>query len=238
MVATEATIEAIIAEQAPSANGWFQLQVPTDGLSISVKKIVRHTGEGKPVETRDILKKLKGHKVIYGVDVNAIESLLKLVELNQIPEKPVVIAKSDVTQGKDGKLEWCIDGIEEKGAEIVVAADMQIAILLNAIKGSPGKNVFGKMKQPRPIFDPQLNNGIGICVEEQENGEFIYKTEYAGELKFVDGGIGTLFIFRHRRSNGHVSSGRRRLELVSRTRTFTLLQCKNSNTRWPTGYCQ
>lgn len=179
-------IEAVIAEQVPSSNGWFQLVVPSDGSTVCVKKIVAHAGEGKPVESRDILKKLKSHKVVHGVDINAITHLLELVELNQIPEKPVVIANSDVTQGKDGKLEWCIAGIEDKGSDIVVAPDMPIAILRKAIKGKPGRNVFGKTLQPRPVIDPQLHAGAGIRVEEDADGEFVYETIYAGELKFDD----------------------------------------------------
>jgi uncharacterized protein len=184
-----AATEAALAEQTASSNGWFQIAIPGDGSTVSIKKIVRHAGDGKPVESKDILKKLKAEKVVHGIDLSAIDNLLNLVEANQIPEEAVVIASSDVEQGEDGNLQWCIEGVGEKDSQIIVAPDMRIATRRLAVKGKPGKNVLGKAKQPKPIFDPQLNAGPGICAEEDENGEFIYKTEYAGELKYVDDSI-------------------------------------------------
>ncbi len=181
-----AATEAAVAEEIPSSNGWFQLVVPGDGSAARLKKIVRHTGNGKPVEAVDILKKLKEQKVVYGIDVDAIENVLNLVEASQIPEEAVIIACSDVTEGSNGQLQWCIDGIGGKDVELIVAPDMPVAIRRRAIKGKPGRNIFGKSRQARPVFDPQLNAGTGIRVEENADGEFVYVTNYAGELRYEE----------------------------------------------------
>ncbi|NKB38093.1 MAG: DUF342 domain-containing protein [Gammaproteobacteria bacterium] len=186
MAVSEAVIRESMNEDPPASNGWFQLAVPAEGSTVSVKKIVRHIGDGKPVDISDILKKLKGHKVVHGVNADAIYELLQKVEDNDIPEDAVVIASSDVIQGEDGALEWHIEGLEDKGSETMVCADMHIATLKKAIKGKPGKNVFGKIKQPRPIYDPQIQPGNGISVEEESEGVFVYKSEYAGELKIEE----------------------------------------------------
>ncbi|MFT5132253.1 MAG: hypothetical protein ACI9SC_000718 [Gammaproteobacteria bacterium] len=194
MAATEATIAAELKEEAPSSNGWFQLVIPSDGSTVSIKKIVRHTGKGLPVDLRSILKKLKEAKVVHGIDIKSIENLLHVLEANQSPEVPLVIASSDVEEGVDGELRWSMEGIENLGSDFVVAPDMQIAIRRAAVKGKGGKNVLGKAKLPRPVFEPQLNAGFGISVKEDANGEFVYTTEYAGELKYVDD---TIFVEIH-----------------------------------------
>ncbi len=179
-------VEAALAEETPSSNGWFQLAIPGDGSHVLIKKIVSHTGNGKAVENKDILKKLKSEKVIHGIDFDAIEGLLKLVQTNQIPNEPVSIANSDVEQGEDGNLDWCIDGLDVKESEVIVAPDMTIAVRRPGIKGKAGKNVFGKPKQPRPTFDPQLNAGTGIRFTEDNEGAFVYKSDFAGVLKYQE----------------------------------------------------
>ena len=45
------------SDEIPSANGWFQIAVPNDGVTASVKKIVRHAGKGRPIKAKDILEK-------------------------------------------------------------------------------------------------------------------------------------------------------------------------------------
>ena len=120
--------EIISNEEEPSANGWFQLDVPSHGKIATVKKIVSHTGKGKPVKSNDILKKLKELKVIYGIDRDAIDTLLESVEEHNIPEKPITIAKGDVEDGENGSIEWSIEGITEKASEFLVVSKTQIAI--------------------------------------------------------------------------------------------------------------
>jgi uncharacterized protein len=183
---TQAQNCAVDAE-APSANGWFQLNVPADGLIATVKKIVRHTGNGKPVKAVDILKKLKQLKVVYGIDQDAIESLLTSVEDNDIPEAPVVIAKGDVENGGNGSIEWCIEGITEENAGFLVVPNVKIAVKKLASQGKKGKNVFGKSKNPRPGFDQALNHGEGVAYTQETDGVLDYKCTQAGLLHYKAG---------------------------------------------------
>ena len=83
-------------DETVSANGWFQIAVANDASTASIKKIVRHSGNGKPVTASDIHNKLKQLKVTYGIDREAIEQLVTCVNDNNIPDHPVVIAKGDV----------------------------------------------------------------------------------------------------------------------------------------------
>ena len=174
-------------DEIPSANGWFQIAVPNDGLTASVKKIVRHTGNGKPVKANDILKKLKQLKVTYGIDREAIEDLVKSVDDNNVPEEPVVIAKGDVENGKNGSIEWCIEGITEKDSEFLVTPKVKIAVRTLASQGKKGKNVYGKPKNPRPGFDQQLNNGDGVVYSQETDDVLIYESTRTGMLRYKSG---------------------------------------------------
>lgn len=181
------TLDTSVSDEEPSANGWFHIAVPEDGLVVSVKKIVRHTGNGKPVKAVDILNKLKQSKVVYGIDRDAIDKLITSVDENNIPEEPVVIAKSDVENGTNGTIEWCIDGITEDGSTYLVVPGIKIAVKTLSSQGKKGKNVFGKAKNPRPGFDQQLNHGEGVTYTQETDGVVIYECTHAGLLHFNSG---------------------------------------------------
>ena len=164
------------------ANGWFKLSVSSDGSTAFVKKIVRHAGQGKAVTKEDVLKQLKKDKIVHGIDIEAIDRLLELVETDNIPAEPFPIAAGNVQEGENGRLEWVDDSLNTNDTLSFVIADMRIATRYPAIQGKPGKNVFGKPKQAKPVFDPQLIAGDGIKMTQGEDGEFIYETVYGGEL--------------------------------------------------------
>lgn len=174
-------------EEEPSANGWFKLDVPSHGKIVTVKKIVRHTGKGKPVKSNDILKKLKELKVIYGIDRDAIDTLLESVEEHNIPEEPITIARGDVEDGENGSIEWCIEGITEKGSEFLIVPKTQIAIRELSTNGKKGKNVFAKVTNPRPGFEQQLDAGDGVCYIHGEDEELIYEATSVGLLRYNAG---------------------------------------------------
>lgn len=176
-------------DEVPSANGWFQIAVPSDGAIASIKKIVRHTGKGKPIKSVDILKKLKELKVVYGIDHEKIEKLLKSVDEHDIPETPAIIAKGDVEHGQNGNIDWSIDGITEAGAEFLVVPNIQVCIKKLASKGKKGKNVFGKSSNPRPGIDQPLNCGAGISYRNGSDDEIIYETTHVGLLTYKAGTI-------------------------------------------------
>lgn len=178
------TAEVAAAEKQPSANGWFKIIVPSNGSNAYIKKITRHSGEGKAVDAADILKKLKQLKVIYGIDANAIEELLKRVELDEIPGDPYPVANADVVHGENGSITWCIDGVEAKESGLRVVPGMQIATRLLATTGKPGKNVYGKKKQPRQGFEMQLDAGEGILLTQEESDQVVYLAGFAGVLKY------------------------------------------------------
>lgn len=177
-----AVTQTALEEEAPSSNGWFQLAVPSDGSRVEIKKIVPHTGKGKPVQCADITKKLKSLKVVHGINIEAINMLLEDVQANILPEGPVEIARSDVEEGREGSLEWCIEALDKTDADALVASDEQLAVLTPADPGSPGKNVYGKQKTPRPVFAPSLQAGKGIRVEENDDGQKHYYSTYPGEV--------------------------------------------------------
>ena len=177
--------EAPLEEEEPFVNGWFQIAVPSNGTQACIKKIVRHAGKGKPIEVKDILKKLKQLKVIHGIDVNAIEELLKQVDAGEIPDKPVLIALADVKHGENGSIEWSIEGVEDQEEEIFVVPSMQIAVRKLTVTGIPGKDVYGKKKQPRQGFEMQLDVGEGVCfTQDKKDPDVIYQAAYAGLLKY------------------------------------------------------
>ena len=174
-------------EQIPAANGWFQLDVPSNGKIAKVKKIVRHTGNGKPVTSKDILAKLKQLKVIHGIDLEAIDKLVKDVDENKIPEEPVAVAKGEVEDGENGTIEWLIEGLSEKNSnKYLVVPGTKIAIQKLATQGRRGKNVFGKPVNPRPGFDLQIKAGKGISSKQETDGEVVYESEVVGLLSNND----------------------------------------------------
>ena len=177
-------------DEVPSANGWFQLTVANGGITASVKKIVRHTGKGKPVKTADILKKLKELKVIYGIDQDAIEALIKSVDENNVPEDPVIIAKGDIEHGENGTIEWFVEGITETETSFLVIPNMPIAKRALPTQGKKGKNVYGKPVNPRPGFDQPLEAGPGINDKQESEGIIIYETSHAGILSYQDRTLG------------------------------------------------
>lgn len=183
------TQESSVSDEEPSANGWFQLAVPEDGLIVSVKKIVRHTGNGKPVKAIDILNKLKQAKVVYGIDRDEIDKLISSVDENNIPEEPVVIAKSDVKNGTNGTIEWGIDEITDEGSTYLVVPGVKIAVKTLSSQGKKGKNVFGKNKKPRPGFDQQITNEAGVIYTQETEGIVIYESSHVGLLHHKSGAI-------------------------------------------------
>jgi len=74
MVASEAKTETGAGTGSPSANGWFQLDVPADGARVTVKKLVRHAGDGRPVELADILQ---SGQVTHGILRENIRAVLR-----------------------------------------------------------------------------------------------------------------------------------------------------------------
>ena len=140
----ETNTENQAAKEEPFANGWFTLAVANDGSNALIKKIVRHSGQGKPITAEAILKKLKREKVIYGIDINGINELVQLIDNNEIPEEFVTVAKGDARHGDNGIIEWCVEGFDESKSEVLVVPDMQVAVLKKATKGVSGKNIFGK----------------------------------------------------------------------------------------------
>ncbi len=183
--------EIISSEEEPTANGWFQITIPNDGKIASVKKIVRHTGKGKPVTANDILKKLKELKVVYGIDREAIDSLIKSVDENKIPEEPITIAKGDIEDGANSSIEWCIEEISEQNSESLVVANMKIAVMTMATQGTKGKNVLGVQKNPRPGFGQQLTEGNGVIAKQETDGVLTYESTQVGMLSYK---LGTLSV--------------------------------------------
>jgi uncharacterized protein len=179
--------DIISNEVEPTANGWFQIAVHNDGKIACVKKIVRHTGKGKPVTANDILKKLKELKVVYGIDREAIDELIKSVDEHNIPEEPVVIAKGDVEDGQNSSIEWCIEGISEEGSSFLVVPNMKIAVMTLATQGTKGKNVLGVQKNPRPGFGQQLLDGDGVVATQEEDGVVVYESTQVGMLSYKSG---------------------------------------------------
>lgn len=186
--ATERTALPDVAVE-PFANGWFTLAVTSNGASAVIKKIVRHSGQGKPVTLEDILKKMKKEKVVHGIDMAAIHGLLQSVENNVIPEDQTVIARSDVENGENGSLEWLIQGLPDNVSSIYVAPGTRIAVRKPASRGKPGKNVYGKRINPRPGFDPQLEAGTGISLNAGNDGEIIYQSKSIGILDLDSGTV-------------------------------------------------
>jgi len=193
MVMTEAATSTEL--EAPFVNGWFQFRIPSDGSRVEVKKIVRHSGGGKAITVQDFLKKLKKEKVVYGIDKQLIEQLVKQIADDEIPEDLPAIAVADVKHGEAGSIEWCIEGVTDQTSKIYVLPGMSIAIRKLATKGTPGKNVFGKQKSPRPGIDQQLNMAEGIHLIRDKDDQVTYQSSYAGVLKYdsytisVDPGI-------------------------------------------------
>lgn len=171
----------------PAANGWFQIAVASDGATASIKKIVRHSGTGKPVIVMDILKKLKELKVVYGVDREAIDELLNAVENHNVPDKPVVIAKGDVEHGENSHVEWYINGINESETKILVVPKTPVCVKKLSSQGKKGKNVFGKQTNPRPGIDQPLNCGVGISYHKESDTNLIYTATHSGVLTFKSG---------------------------------------------------
>ena len=179
MAVSEAKIDELVDEKSLSANAWFQLQVQPDGSRALVRKIVPHRGDGKPVTAADILKKLKENRVCHGVELARIEELIARAGAGQECENSVPVALSDVREGEDGEITWLVD--ESKG-ELIVAPDTQLALLRPGKRGVAGKNIFGKKKQARPVYEPRLSAGNGVRMEEQESGEFLFISNICGVL--------------------------------------------------------
>lgn len=174
-------------DEIPSANGWFQIAVSSDGSSASVKKIVRHTGNGKPVKVGDILNKLKQLRIIYGIDREVIENLVKSVNDNNVPEDHVVIAKTDVENGENGSIKWYINDVTEENSEILIVPKVKIAERTLATPGKKGKNVLGQPKNPRPGFDQEIYNGDGVICNQETDGILIYESTHTGVLRYKSG---------------------------------------------------
>ncbi len=198
--------EIISNEEEPTANGWFQIAVPNDGKIATVKKIVRHTGKGKPVSTNDILKKLKELKVVYGIDRDAIDMLVKSVDEHNLPEEPVIIAKGDVEDGKNSSIEWCIEDIPEQDSTCLVAPNIKIAVMTLATQGTKGKNVYGVQKNQRPGFSQQLTEGNGVIVREEDDGIHFESTQ-VGMLSHKSGtlSVDSGFVISENKTQVHMN---------------------------------
>ncbi|HKL09990.1 MAG TPA: flagellar assembly protein A [Clostridia bacterium] len=135
-----------------------------------VEKVV-HPNSFSQIE---ILNELAKNKICFGINADAINSLLKN------PGERVLIAEGyDSIDGKDGYIDYPYktESADPKKNRIdfwrkntihSVEKDTVLAIRNPAIQGKEGQNIYGKKIMPNQVEDPILK--VGKCVYMTDNG--------------------------------------------------------------------
>lgn len=172
------------------------VRVSEDGLVAYIRINLLH--KKMKFNQEQIKKALSDNLVVYGIDEEKIEQLVK----NQIVNEDVVIAKGyKSVDGKDGRFEYFFNRfistkpiiLEDGSADYSTLGKMErvtkgqiIVQYHEATKGRTGKNVFGEEiaakdgKELKPLI------GSGFSVSEDNH---TYISNYDGKIEYKDGKI-------------------------------------------------
>lgn len=166
------------AEQAAPRDGEVQLTIAPDNMSVEALIVPPEPG-GKPVTAEQVLTALAAHRVIYGIDHEAIARLVEMAEKGHPKMRSgVVVAEGRrPVDGQDGvvvhhpmlQTPAGYPHVKEDGkADFFnlnmvrnVAKDTVLARRQPPTDGEPGCDVFGRTVKPRPGRDVRLLAGQG-----------------------------------------------------------------------------
>jgi len=158
--------------------GEFELEARDDKMAVILRTITPSTGTGSFVTAEDIQKALSDLKVIYGIDKDIINSIVKEIKETGKTRKNIAIAKGLSPQkGEKAKIELKIgrDALnKDPRASSVVKPGQIIAVKIPATSGIMGKNIFGEDMPPVPGDDIDFLPGENVIIKENNYISEVY----------------------------------------------------------------
>ncbi len=172
-------------ETEPSIDGRFRLKISRDSMSVSIHHLTAPTGDGKPVDLKKVLAKLKQSKVVEGINKEAIETVLAATVEGNPPAEPVIIVESlKPVKSEDSQLNWAIDPESDIRTRIILPGQLLLS-LKPATSGEPGRNVHGKKVRIRPGLNRAIKAENGVY-QKIVKGVMEYYSETFGVLECKD----------------------------------------------------
>jgi hypothetical protein len=95
-----------IEEEEANVDGSFTLSLEEDLMSVTIDLYPSH-GNGQPLTVESVKDKLKSLKVVFGINYELLEKLVKKVEETKSEKKEIIIARGlPPKEGKNGWIEY------------------------------------------------------------------------------------------------------------------------------------
>ena len=169
-------------EKEPSIDGQFRLKISRDNMSVHMHHMTAPTGDGKAVDVKKVLEKLKQSKVVKGINKEAIETALSTTANGNPPAEPVLIVESlKPVKSENSQLNWVIDPESGIRARIVLPGQLLLT-LKPSTSGEPGRDVYGKKIRVQPGIDRAIKAENGVS-QKIVKGVMEYYAEMFGLVK-------------------------------------------------------
>jgi uncharacterized protein (DUF342 family) len=95
-----------IEEERVNVDGSFTLSLKEDLMSVTIDLYPSH-GDGQPLTVESVKDKLKSLEVVFGINYELLEKLVKKVEESKSEKKDIIIARGQPPkEGKNGWIEY------------------------------------------------------------------------------------------------------------------------------------
>ncbi|MCX8044265.1 MAG: FapA family protein [Desulfobacterota bacterium] len=168
---------AVFNDNVISVEKVLHVKISPDAMEASIS----YTGTKKLTHSR-IKEALYAHNIIFGIDDNAIDTLITSLNMHDMPVTDVVVARGIPRQeGKDGEIkflfhesrginpnEYIIDGMIVRGTNIIKSVDQgqEIAYIIPHVDPVNGKDIYGRILPAKKVRKVKLRAGKNVTVSE------------------------------------------------------------------------
>ena len=151
-------------------NASFKLEVSDDQLSVYINDITPPRDDGKALSLEMIVAKLKSNKITAPIIKENIEAILESPDNSFSDEQRCIAQGTPPVESEDGIFTLHVSEHYLQHDCAVVLPDDVVASYKEPSKGTPGKNVFGKVIKVSPGKKRQIQTGAGIKATRTAGG--------------------------------------------------------------------
>lgn len=167
--------EATYTVSIKNLPGQFKISVREDKMGAAIETITPPLGSGGPVTVEDIEHSLSELGITFGINKDAIQTIVSEVSETGTPRTNIQIAVGEPAEaGKDGRIDFKI-GQEavnkDPDANKMVRPGQIIAVRISAEKGKPGRDIFNEKVPASGGKEVDFVAGDNVTVSE-DGGTF------------------------------------------------------------------
>ncbi|MBW2194641.1 MAG: DUF342 domain-containing protein [Deltaproteobacteria bacterium] len=146
----------------------FDIVIREDKMAASIGAITPPAGNAKPVTVESVEQALADSNIVFGIDKNAIESLVSEVAATGTLRKNITVAVGEPAKaGESAQIEMKIGqdaANKDPQAAGIVKPGQIVAVKVPATKGKPGRNVLGGEVPGADGADIKLSSGENVTI--------------------------------------------------------------------------